>query len=291
MGLNIVVGIPTVGRAATLCEILKDLALQTRPPDAVFICGTKPQDVEGVAAADPNAILLEAPAGLPRQRNAIIAAAKAADIIAFFDDDFVADPSYLAVIERHMISDPSIMVATGHVSADGIGSSGLTPAEGRQIIATQYAQRDECEEVFSGYGCNMSVRTAPMHSHGVLFDERLPLYGWQEDVDLSRRLAAFGRVVRLPAATGVHLGVKHGRGSGVRLGYSQVANPIYLSQKHCGYPLKRAFVHIARNLAMNTIRSVRPEQYIDRRGRLRGNILALRDFICRRMAPERALEL
>jgi GT2 family glycosyltransferase len=76
-----------------------------------------------------------------------------------------------------------------------------------------------------------------MRPNDVMFDERLPLYGWQEDVDLSRRLAAFGTVVKVPAARGVHLSVKLGRNSGVRLGYSQIANPLYLSFKRRGYPL------------------------------------------------------
>jgi hypothetical protein len=35
----------------------------------------------------------------------------------------------------------------------------------------------------------------------------------------------------------------------------------------------------------------RPEPYVDRRGRLRGNMLALGDLLRHRMAPERVLEL
>jgi hypothetical protein len=42
---------------------------------------------------------------------------------------------------------------------------------------------------------------------------------------------------------------------------------------------------------MNLVRSVWPEPYIDRRGRLRGNILALRDLVRGGMIPERILEL
>lgn len=137
----------------------------------------------------------------------------------------------------------------------------------------------------------MAVRLAPMRANGLRFDERLPLYGWQEDVDLSRRLAEFGQVEQVDAACGIHLGVKSGRGSGLRLGYSQVANPLYLSAKHRGYPLHRAITHIAKNLAMNIVRAMWPEPYVDRRGRLRGNLLALRDLTIGRMVPERILDL
>ena len=198
-------------------------------------------DVEGAAEAYPGTIVLLSEPGLPRQRNAVIEAAVEADIVVFFDDDFLPDPGYLAAIEQHMARDPHIVVATGLLLADGINGPGLSPAGGRAILsrhaAAPGARSPDVQPTFSGYGCNMAVRLAPMRAHGLRFDERLPLYGWQEDVDLSRRLAAFGQVVRIDAACGVHLGVKSGRGSGVRLGYSQVANPLYLCGKRRGYPL------------------------------------------------------
>ncbi len=190
-----------------------------------------------------------------------------------------------------MTADPTIMVATGLVVADGIGGPGISPDAARSILAGRTTGAAGVRPVFSGYGCNMAVRMAPVRDHGVVFDERLPLYSWQEDVDLSRRLAAFGTVVQIDAASGVHLGVKLGRGSGLRLGYSQVANPLYLAGKHLGYPFGRALAHIARNMAMNLTRAWWPEPYVDRRGRLRGNLLALRDLAAGRMAPERVLEL
>jgi glycosyltransferase involved in cell wall biosynthesis len=293
MSLRIVVGIPTVGRARILQDTLRELARQTRVPDRIVVCGTRDADVAGAAAEGAEVML--APAGLPRQRNAIIDAAMAADIdadiVMFFDDDFLAHPDYLAAIERHMLACPSTVVATGAVLADGINGPGLSPAEGRAIIAAGAAHDSGERPVFTGYGCNMAVRLAPMRLHCLRFDERLPLYGWQEDVDLSRCLAAFGNIIHVGAARGVHLGVKLGRGAGLRLGYSQVANPFYLSGKRRGYPWRRAVGHVARNVAKNILRATWPEPYIDRRGRLRGNVLALRDLLTGRMIPERILDL
>jgi GT2 family glycosyltransferase len=288
---SIVVGIPTVGRSAVLCETLRELARQTRPPDRIVVCGASDQDVAGVAAIAPQAVTLLTEAGLPRQRNAILDAAGTADIVVFFDDDFLPRPDYLEAIASHMAANPNTVVATGAVLADGIKGPGLSPAEGRAILARRSARDAGVAPVFSGYGCNMAVRLAPMRAHDLRFDERLSLYGWQEDVDLSRRLAAFGDVVRIGAAQGVHLGVKSGRGSGVKLGYSQIANPIYLSRKRRGYKLKRAMTHIACNMAMNILRSFSPEPYIDRRGRLSGNIVAMRDLLSGRLTPERILDL
>ncbi len=294
MRLNIAVGVATIGRAPVLREMLLQLAQQTRPPDRVIVCGTANADIDGAALAMPGVVLLLSEPGLPRQRNAVIAEAQEADIIVFFDDDFLPHPGYLGAIERHMACNPRIVVATGRVVADGIVGPGLPVEAGQAILAPHVASDADDDEVvpcFSGYGCNMAIRLAALRRHELAFDERLPLYGWQEDVDLSRRLGKFGEVVRIGAARGVHLGVKLGRGRGVRLGYSQIANPIYLSLKGGGYPLKRAVTHIVRNMAMNMVRSAWPEPYIDRRGRLRGNILALRDLVFGRMVPERILEL
>jgi GT2 family glycosyltransferase len=288
--MNIIIGIPTIGRAPILCETLLEFAHQTRPANGVIVCGAKPDDVAGVA--DDVMVLLSEP-GLPRQRNAILEAAiKAnADIVVFFDDDFLPQADYLAAIERHMMAHENTVVATGIVLADGIKGPGLTVAAGRAVIAQDRLGDASDSPYFAGYGCNMAVRMGPTRVHGIRFDERLPMYGWQEDVDFSRRLAEFGEVVCVGGARGVHLGVKQGRGSGIRLGYSQVANPLYLSGKRRGYPLRRAITHVASNIAMNVVRSAWPEPYVDRRGRLRGNVLAMRDLITGAMLPERILEL
>jgi GT2 family glycosyltransferase len=291
MQCRIAVGIPTIGRASILRETLREIVRQTRRPNSIIVCGTELADVEGAEKVSPGTLVLLVEPGLPRQRNAVIEAAAEADIVVFFDDDFLPDPAYLATIEKHMLADPRIVVATGVVLADGITGPGLAPDVGRAILARQTPGTSGVRPTFSGYGCNMAIRLAPMREHGLRFDERLPLYGWQEDVDLSRRLASFGSVIQINAARGVHLGVKLGRGSGVRLGYSQIANPLYLSAKRCGYPLGRALSHIVRNLAMNAARFTWPEAYVDRRGRLLGNMLALRDLATGRMDPERILEL
>jgi hypothetical protein len=123
-------------------------------------------------------------------------------------------------------------------------------------------------------------------ANGLIFDERLPLYGWLEDVDFSRQIARFGRIVSTEATRGVHLGVKLGRQPGVKLGYSQVANPLYLIGKGTMSP-RRALLLIARNLAANTLRSLRAEPWVDRRGRLVGNCWAVLDLLTGRLDPRR----
>jgi hypothetical protein len=122
------------------------------------------------------------------------------------------------------------------------------------------------------------------------FDERLVLYGWQEDIDFTSRLRSRGRVVCVAGIHGVHLGIKAGRVSGVRLGYSQVVNPVYLIRKG-SVPASFALPLMARNLAANLARSFWPEAWVDRRGRLRGNLLALCHVLAGRIEPEHVLEI
>ena len=75
----------------------------------------------------------------------------------------------------------------------------------------------------------MSIRASMIGD--LRFDERLVLYGWQEDIDFTSQLRQRGRVVCVSNIRGVHLGLKAGRVSGERFGYSQVVNPVYLIRK------------------------------------------------------------
>ena len=73
------------------------------------------------------------------------------------------------------------------------------------------------------------------------------------------------------------MGVKSGRVAGDRLGYSQVVNPVYLLQKRT-MTLWQVVRHISRNIMSNVARWPKPEPFIDRRGRLRGNLRGLADI-------------
>ena len=281
MRMRTAVGIATVGRPAVLAETLRELGRQTRLPDRIVVCGTSPADVGDASAwAQPAEVVL-APRGLPCQRNRILEVTADCDILLFLDDDFLPDPHYIENVEQIFLERPDAAMATGRVLADGIGGPGLTPSEGRAILAADDFAGDRLQTApaFNGYGCNMAVRSAVVRRHRLRFDERLPLYAWQEDVDFSRRLAPHGAILQLEGARGVHLGVKQGRSPGVQLGYAQVVNPFYLVRKQAGYPMGRALSHVGCNMAANLLRALRPEPWVDRRGRLRGNLQALADLL------------
>ena len=289
---KLAVGIATAGRPAILAQTMRRLQAQTRPPDAVIVCAPSEDDLCGIAKEDPRVIRATGPHGLARQRNAILRHLRAFDLLVFFDDDFVPGADYLECFERIMCSDPDVVMTTGQVLKDGIRGPGLTFEVADSILsqAATDCAADRLDPVYNGYGCNMGMRLAPVRRHGLAFDERLPLYGWLEDVDFSQQLARFGRVVRSDATRGVHLGIKLGRQPGARLGYSQVANPLYLVRKGT-MCWQRALYLMSRNLAANILRSLRPEPWVDRRGRLNGNARALVDLILGRLDPSRATSL
>jgi hypothetical protein len=84
---------------------------------------------------------------------------------------------------------------------------------------------------------------------------------------------------------GVHQGVKGARLPGVRLGYSQVANAIYLVRKGTLKP-REAVSLIGKNVLMNHAKMAFPEPWIDRLGRCKGNWLALFDVLRGRDHPK-----
>jgi len=290
---KIAIGIATAGRRGILTEALRDLSRQTRLPDIVFVCPAAETDCDAAEAANLPypLIVIKGPRGLPAQRNAILDVARDFTILVFFDDDFFAFPSYLAEVELCFAAEPTVVAMSGHVIADGIGGPGLSVAAARAALAAfeQPAVYQPLMDQYNAYGCNMALRLAPVHGHGLRFDENLPLYGWLEDVDFCRRLSSYGRIVRNERTVGVHLGSKRGRNSGVHFGYSQIANPIYLWRKGT-LRIDVAVGQISRNLLANLANAIRAEPWIDRRGRVLGNALGLFDLFRGRLHPRRILE-
>jgi GT2 family glycosyltransferase len=292
--MRLVVGIATAGRRELLSEALAGFGEQDRLPDRIIVCSPSPRDVDALSAESlpfPVTTVSSTP-GLPAQRNAILQESGDADALVFFDDDFIPAATYLAhaelILERHA----AVVLATGKLIEDGIHGPGLSPNYARQRLADAAPADPQAALLpyYGAYGCNMVVRLAPVRKYGISFDEALPLYAWQEDIDFSRQLAPFGNIVQTEALTGVHLGVRRGRTSGVRFGYSQVANPIYLM---CKGTMSVPFgaKTMIRNLLSNLAHLPWPEPHVDRFGRCKGNVLAGLDLLKGRLHPKRILEM
>jgi hypothetical protein len=291
-GLTIAVVVATTGRPRTSRLTIDRLARQTRAPDRVLAVAVTPADVAELDAAAVPVESYFARRGLCSQRNhALAILGGESDLVIFFDDDFVAADDYLENAERLFRQHPDIVGATGRVIADGANGRGIPFEEAEALLAadTHVADRGRITRPKRGlYGCNMVYRAAAIGE--LKFDENLPLYGWQEDVDFSYRLGSRGRLVACDAIKGVHMGEKIGRTSGRRLGYSQIANPLYLLGKR-SIPRDLAWRIMRNNVSSNLWGSLWPEPYIDRRGRLIGNLLAVRDLARRRLHPGRILDL
>ena len=291
--LKIAVGIATAGRRDIVRQAIDFLKHQTRPPDLLVVCPLPSDRIDADAFADfpSQTIVTSGPVGLCAQRNAILSQASSADLIVFFDDDYLAAPDYLKALEEIFATNSDVCAVTGVLLADDATGPGLTVEKGLAILkANTFAGSGELEKVFGLYGCNMAFRMKIIRENNLRFDENLPLYGWQEDVDFSLQIAPFGRLAKSDKLLGVHLGVKAGKTSGVRLGYSQIANPVYLSRKGT-MSWRHARKLMSRNVGANLLRSLYPEPWIDRFGRLKGNMIALVDVLRGRASPVKILQL
>jgi GT2 family glycosyltransferase len=285
--------IATYKRAALVGALLNAMKNQSRLPDEVVVSAVDPTDLPEFPPLNfPLKILLGQP-GSCRQRNSGIEYLSGrVDIILFLDDDFWMASSYLEELGRLFGSESSIVGMTGKVIADGATTAGFSVEQAEAMLRNYQIHLGQHQprtlDVPDTYGCNMAFRMRCIDK--IRFDERLPLYGWQEDVDFSAQVRKAGRVVKADQTWGVHLGTKMGKTSGLRFGYSQVINPLYVYKKG-NMRLSAAGSLIVRNMAANLVKSAVPETYIDRRGRLRGNLRGLVDVLRGRLDPIQVLEI
>ncbi|WP_143810892.1 glycosyltransferase family 2 protein [Paraburkholderia piptadeniae] len=281
---------------------------QVRRPDAVYVVGAGEADIAGLDThpmcdALPVFLLISETAGLTAQRNYGVSAmlrevdranAGKSWFLTFFDDDFRPHAEWLSSCETLLSQDPDVVGVTGQILADGVKTAGVCEADARRYLSGALAPREhwasgtERREISSAYGCNMAFvdRVARV----CRFEEALPLYGWQEDQDYTSQAQRFGKFVYEPACRGVHLGIKKGRISGVRLGYSQIANPVFLVKKNT-MARKTACVFISRHILSNLFHSLRRDPLFDYRGRLWGNLLAFADLLAGTSHPQRILKM
>lgn len=288
--------IATRGRPQDVSNLLSALGHQTVLPDVIVVSACDHSDIEQNKIAAENVEVLFGLPGLPAQRNRALSSVHGKyDIIIFFDDDFIPSRFWIERIQALLAVQSDIVCATGYVIVDGVTIGGVEWSRGQSIVNDADSSKkllaiNACKLVdqHSPYGCNMAFRAKRIEH--LEFDERLVLYGWLEDRDFAFRAAAEGRMVWTDAVWGVHLGTRRGRVPGLRFGYSQVVNPWYLMKKGT---MTRLDVcrKIVRGLAGNALGSFFPNTHVDRRGRLKGNMIGIKDIIFRCWAPERINKL
>ncbi|MEL6337534.1 MAG: glycosyltransferase [Pseudomonadota bacterium] len=296
-GMRVSVVIASAGRPEFIEPLLLRLHRQTMKPCRVVVVTPSRDDNPLIdQPADPAApFLVEhllSARGLPRQRNVgLERVLDDCDAVVFFDDDYVPSKRAIEGIIAAFQAFPDVAGISGDLLADGIHGPGIPLDDAvQQVDAYDAAHTPKAPEVtrqLSGlYGCNMAIRTERIDENR--FDERLPLYAWQEDADFAGRIP--GRKVRVDSFVGVHCGAKRGRErSGRMLGYSQIINPAYLVRKgsmSLGFALRLSL----KNIFANHLKVLAPEPWIDRRGRMTGNWLGIADLLRGRREPERVLE-
>jgi GT2 family glycosyltransferase len=287
--LRVAVIVASLGRAQMLGELLDDLARQSRRADRIVLSVTTRDDLPANLDRHTMVEHIISPKGSCVQRNRAIDHIEGqCDIIFFCDDDYVPSRFAIERVAALFAQHSEIAGATGHLLADGVNSPGIDTADAHAMLSA-YDDRAAppivpYRDLAGLYGCNMAFRAAAIGD--VRFDERLRLYGWQEDIDFSVRVQPRGRIVKTFAFAGVHCGVKAGRSPGVKLGYSQVVNPAYLVRK--GTMGWRFALNIAlRNMSANHFRALDAEPWVDRIGRVRGNWIGVFDVLRGRLTPER----
>jgi len=299
--------VATKGRAKEVSRLLDILQQQSLLATFTFIVGSESNDLGGLAdhpliAAGHGQALISPKVGATSQRNfGILAVINHHKLFqqdryfcVFFDDDFRPDKDWLFQASQRFIGG-NIVGLTGHVLADGINACGLEEEQARDFLdgkappQSHWASGSEERAIKSAYGCNMAFSDVIIESNR--FDENLPLYGWQEDRDYTGMAIKKGRVIYFPGCRGVHLGAQKGRTSGVKFGYSQIANPLYLMKKGT-MDFKAGVIHILRNFTANIVRSITNNRpHVDYWGRLKGNFIAIRDVLRFRLDPRNIIKM
>ncbi|WP_084102576.1 glycosyltransferase family 2 protein [Demequina sp. NBRC 110051] len=281
----------SAGRPALLAQAMAHVESQSVAPCERIL---SVPDASSLPANTAGWTVVTGTKGLAAQRNAgLDALSGAADVVVFFDDDAVPRSDYLAQTLIAFTRWPDLAGLTGKVLLDGAAHS-----SGEVSVATaDAALAQSWEATPSGvrhprrtlYGCNFAYRLAAAPT--LRFDARLPLYSWLEDHDFARRLMRHGALAAVDDCVVVHRGADSGgRTNHVRLGYSQLMNPVHLARSG-SFPAWLAGWEIARPTAKNLAYAVAGAQSPWRRERLRGNLMGLGDALRGRDTPERIVEL
>lgn len=292
--IRVAVIVASLGRPASLSQLLARLLIQTTPPHRVILSVEKEQDIPDLSDMTLPIEVVFGPRGSSAQRNrALDMLDLETTFVAMIDDDYVPAPNFIQGVLRGFVAFPEASGLGGLLIVDGANGPGVSFEEAVAQVEDFAATRehDATPRRLPGmagvYGCNMAFRMRDIGT--IRFDEAVPLYGWLEDTDFGARLP--GPFVYTDAFFGAHCAVKIGREkSGVRLGYSQVANPVHFFRKGT-LSLRRMITLILYPFLANLSKTVRPEPWIDRKGRLRGNLMAFADMVRGRLTPDRILDL
>jgi GT2 family glycosyltransferase len=190
---SLAVAICTRGRTAQLRRALASLSAQANPPDETLVVDNAPRDEDTrtlVRAEFPRVRYIAEPVeGLDFARNRALRETQA-EIVAFMDDDVVADAGWVAATRAVFAESPAIAICTGRVDALVPETAGarLFEANGGFARGTRriHLPRDAARalgalrapliawSISVGSGCSLAVRRRTVLGLGG-FDQALDL--------------------------------------------------------------------------------------------------------------------
>jgi glycosyltransferase involved in cell wall biosynthesis len=278
-------------------ETIESLQRQTIKPQEIIIVVPTSEDLPGQKWGDDVRCII-GPLGLASQRNKGTEVIPiSVEYVGYFDDDFELKSDYLEQAVEFMNANPSVVGISGHILKDG----GVSREEAKKLIANYKPEVTPRGMFYSQgkhhilYGCNMIIRRAVLNYEK--FDENLPFYSYGEDYDVSIRLEHYGIVGRFAGCVGVHMETPGGRVREVLRGYSFVANNWYFLKKGVTHlqPLMAWIRFWAICFGKSTLTSLwkilKGDRSLDWVGRLKGQLIALKDICLGRCHPGRIKEM
>ena len=294
---SISVMIASKGRPDFVRETIENLQCQTLKPKEIIIVVPAIEDLPPQQWGDDVKYIV-GPLGLTSQRNKGIEAIPATvKYVGCFDDDFELKADYLEQAVAFMNANVSVVGISGRILKDG----GINREEAKKLIASYKPEENPRGMFFSQgkhhilYGCNMIIRRAVLTYE--TFDENLPFYSYGEDYDLSIRLEHYGLIGRFHGCVGVHLETPGGRVREVLRGYSFVANNWYFLKKGVMHlPPLMAWIRFwlicfGKSTLTSLSNLLKGDRSLDWSGRLKGQLLALKDIFLGCCHPGRIKEM
>jgi hypothetical protein len=290
--------IASTGREQILLSTVRSVLLRKHVPEQIILVGATEGDIPFVQSDRTEIVSLRSPVkGASHQRNfGIRNIREGIRFVSFLDDDCEVHDAYFLEVARCFSNNTNLAAFSGYVMRNG----NIEREVGREILDSHVIPEGMpaygfLKDKWPGlYGCAMNFR----YKHLVReeFDENLVKYSLGEDTEIGFRMRRYGDVGGSARCPVVHLACSGGRGSEVKLGYSQIANYYYFVRKGIGYP-KRKF--ISQNLLGLPItnfigilrESSRGPHTVDRKGRLKGNLLAIYDLLRGKIHPSRIDQL
>jgi GT2 family glycosyltransferase len=297
VGTSISVVIASKDRPDFVRETIEGLQRQTLKPREIIVVVPSIEDLPPKQWGDDVQYIL-GPVGLTAQRNKGISSIPiTVPYVGYFDDDFELKPDYLEKAVAFMNANLGVVGISGLILKDG----GVTREQAKRMIASYKPEGNGRSMFFSQgkhhllYGCNMIIRRAVLNFEK--FDENLPFYSYGEDYDLSIRLENYGAIGRFRGCIGVHLVAPSGRIREELRGYSLVANNFYFIKKGVvhlsplGTWIRFWVICFGKSAFTSLCNLLRGDRTLDWRGRLKGQLWALRDIVLGCCHPARIKEM